>query len=136
MLGKQETNTDMFQLVTMEDLVPADHVLRKLKAVLNLKNVVAKVVGTYSNVGRPSFDPEVVVRIWVLQYMYGLSERQVCDEIRMHAGFRWFCGMSFNDPVPDQSTLVKLRNVKWADTDIHEELLRETVHACEAAGII
>ena len=135
MLGKQDVNTSMFQLVTMEDLVPADHLLRRLHSVLDLKPVLAKVVDRYSKVGRPSFDPEVVARIWILQYMYGLTERQVCDEMRMHAGFRWFCHLSFNDAVPDQSTLVKLRNDKWAGTDFHEELLRQTVRACEAAGI-
>lgn len=135
MIGKQDVNTSMFQLVTMEDLVPPDHLLRRLHAVLDLKPVLAKVVDRYSKVGRRSFDPEVVARIWILQYMYGMTERQVCDEMRMHAGFRWFCHLSFNDPVPDQSTLVKLRNDKWAGTDFHEELLRQTVRACEAAGI-
>ncbi len=135
MLGKQDVNTSMFQLVTMEDLVPADHFLRRLHAVLELKPVVAKVVDRYAKVGRPSFDPEVVARIWILQYLYGLTERQVCDEMRMHAGFRWFCGLSFNDAVPDQSTLVKIRNQKWAGTDFYEALLRQTVRACEAAGI-
>ena len=135
MLGNQDVKTSMFQLVTMEDLDPADHLLRRLHSVLDLKPVLAKVMDRYSNIGRPSFDPEVVARIWILQYMYGLTERQVCDEMRMHAGFRWFCHLSFNDAVPDQSTLVKLRNDKWEGTDFYEELLRQTVRACEAAGI-
>ena len=125
----------MFQMVTMEDLVPDNHLLRKLKQVLNLQSVVDKVSDRYSKLGRSSYDPEVVVKIWVIQYLYGFSERQVCDEINMHAGYRWFCGLSFNDPVPDQSTLVKLRNSKWAGTEFWQELLDETVRACEAAGI-
>ena len=135
MLSKQLPHTDMFQMVTMEDLVPDNHLLRKLKKVLNLQSVVDKVSARYSNLGRSSYDPEVVVKIWVIQYLYGFSERQVCDEITMHAGFRWFCGLSFNDPVPDQSTLVKLRNSKWAGTEFWQEFLDETVRACEAAGI-
>jgi IS5 family transposase len=135
MLGKQDDHNDLFQLVTMEDLVPAGHALRKLRAVLNLEPVIAKVTSRYSKIGRPSLDPSVVARLWVLQHLYGLSERQVCDELRMHAGFRWFCGLSFNDPVPDQSTLVKLRNEKWAGTEFWQELLSETVRACEAAGL-
>ncbi len=135
MLSKQVPHTDMFQMVTMEDLVPDNHLLRKLKKVLNLQSVVDKVSDRYSKLGRSSYDPEVVVKIWVIQYLYGFSERQVCDEITMHAGFRWFCGLSFNDPVPDQSTLVKLRNSKWAETEFWQEFLDETVRACEAADI-
>jgi transposase len=135
MLGKQANDSDLFQCVTMEALVPADHVLRRLRAALDLGFVRSKVADLYSRVGRPSVDPEVVVRIWVLQQFYGFSERQICDEVTMHAGFRWFCGLSFNDPVPDQSTLVKLRTEKWAGTDLWQEVLDATVRACEAAGL-
>jgi transposase len=135
MLGKQERNTALFQCVTMEQLVPERHVLRRLNAALDLSFVRAKVADLYSARGRQSFDPEVVVRMWVLQHFYGYSEREICDEVTMHAGFRWFCGLSFNDPVPDQSTLVKLRKNKWAKSDLWQTLLDETVRACEAAGL-
>jgi IS5 family transposase len=135
MLGKQGDNTDLFQCVTMEALVPENHRLRRLKAVLDLSFVRERVAPLYSSVGRASVDPEVVVRMWVLQHLHGFSEREVCDEVLMHAGFRWFCGLSFNDPVPDQSTLVKLRTEKWAGSGLWEALLRETVRACEAVGI-
>ncbi len=103
MLGKQSDNTDLFQCVTMEALVPANHRLRRLKSVLDLSSVRERVAPLYSFVGRASADPEVVVRMWILQHLHGFSEREVCDEVQMHAGFRWFCGLSFNDPVPDQS---------------------------------
>ena len=135
MLGKQGDNTDLFQCVTMEGLVPANHRLRRLNSVLDLSFVRDRVAALYSCVGRTSADPEVVVRMWILQHLHGFSEREVCDELQMHAGFRWFCGLSFNDAVPDQSTLVKLRTEKWAESGIWEDLLRETVRACEAAGI-
>ncbi len=135
MLGKQSDNTDLFQCVTMEALVPANHRLRRLNAVLDLCFVRERVAGLYSAIGRTSVDPEVVVRMWVLQHLHGYSERELCEEMQMHAGFRWFCGLSFNDPVPDQSTLVKLRTQMWAGSGIWEDLLAETVRACEAAGI-
>ena len=64
--------------------------------------------------------------MWILQHFYGFSERQLCDELAMHAGFRWFCGLSFADPVPDQSTLVKLRTEKWAESGLFQELLTKT----------
>ena len=88
MLGKQSNHSDQPQLVTVEALVPAHHVLRRLHAVLDLTFVREKVAPLYSRFGRPSVDPELVVRIWILQHFYGMSERQVCDEITMHAGFR------------------------------------------------
>lgn len=135
MLGKQPNHSDQPQLVTVEALVPAHHVLRRLHAVLDLTFVREKVAPLYSRFGRPSIDPELVVRIWILQHFYGMSERQVCDELTMHAGFRWFCGLSFADPVPDQSTLVKLRTEKWQGSGLWEAVLAETVRLCEAAGI-
>jgi len=136
MLGEQERNTSLFQCVTMEELVPPRHVLRRLHAALDLGFVRELVASRYSALGRPSIAPEVVVRMWILQHFYGHSEREICDEVTMHAGFRWFCGLSFNDPVPDQSTLVKLRQEKWAGTDLWQALLDETVRACTAAGLV
>ncbi len=135
MLGRRSDEPEMFHFVTMEDLVPANHLLRRLRSALDLSFVREMVASQYSSIGRASVDPDVVVRMLVLQYLYDFSERQVCDEVTMHAGFRWFCGLSFNDKVPDQSTLVKLRNHKWVGTGLWERVLDATVRACEAAGI-
>jgi IS5 family transposase len=135
MIGKQRRNTDQLQCVSTEALVPQNHVLRRLHAALDLSFVRERVAPFYAEIGRYSIDPEVVARMWILQHYYGFSEREVCDEVTMHAGFRWFCGLSFQDPVPDQSTLVKLRTVKWAPSGLWQALLEETVRACEAAGI-
>jgi IS5 family transposase len=135
MIGKQSRNTDQVQCVSTEVLVPQNHVLRRLHAALDLSFVRERVAPFYSEIGRLSIDPEVVARMWILQHYYGFSEREVCDEVTMHAGFRWFCGLSFQDAVPDQSTLVKLRTEKWAASGLWQALLEETVRACEAAGI-
>src|SRR5262245_45443432 len=135
MLGKQSNHSGQPQLVTVEALVPPNHVLRRLHAALDLTFVRERVAPLYSQFGRPSVDPELVVRMWILQQFYGFSERQLCDELAMHAGFRWFCGLSFADAVPDQSTLVKLRSEKWANSGLFEAVLAETVRLCEAAGI-
>ena len=135
MIGKQLRNTDQVQCVSTDALVPPKHVLRRLHAALDLSFVRERVAPFYSEIGRFSVDPEVVARLWILQHFYGFSEREVCDEVTMHAGFRWFCGLSFQDAVPDQSTLVKLRTVKWAASGLWEALLEETVRACETAGI-
>src|SRR5712692_9689957 len=135
MIGQQPRNTDQVQCVSTETLVPPRHVLRRLHAALDLSFVRERVAPFYSEIGRLSIDPELVARMWILQHYYDFSEREVCDEVTMHAGFRWFCGLSFADPVPDQSTLVKLRTEKWAQSGLWQALLDETVRACEAAGI-
>src|SRR5215208_5459885 len=135
MIGKQPRHTEQMQWVSTDALVPTRHVLRRLHAALDLSFVRELVAPYYSEIGRLSIDPEVVARMWILQHFYGFSEREVCDEVTMHAGFRWFCGLSFADPVPDQSTLVKLRTVKWACSGLWQALLDETVRACEVAGI-
>ncbi len=135
MIGKQRRNSDQLQGVSPAALVPPNHVLRRLHAALDLSFVRECVAPCYSEIGRHSIDPEVVARRWILQQYYGFSEREGCDEVTMHAGFRWFCGLSFQDPVPDQSTLVKRRPVKGAASGLWQALLEETVRACEAAGI-
>jgi transposase len=135
MIGKQPRNTDHRQAVSPETLLPPNHFLRRLHAALDLSFVREQVAPCYSDIGRRSVDPELVARLWILQYLYGFSERQVCEEVTMHAGFRWFCGLSFADPVPDQSTLVKLRTDRWSQSGLWKALLDATVRACEAAGI-
>ncbi len=106
MLGKRSDEKALYQCVTMEELVPANHLLRCLRKALDFSFVREMVASQYSAVGRASIAPEVVVGMLVLQYLYRFSERQVCDEVRMHAGFLWFSGLSFGDTVPHQSTVM------------------------------
>ena len=135
MIGELGDQGELFQCTNMEALVPAGHELRRLNAVIDDRFVCEVVGHLYSDIGRPAVHPSVVLRMWILQHRYGLSERRLCEEVQMHAGYRWFCGLTFNDPVPDQSTLVKLRTRMWAGTNIWEIVLRMTVAWCEKAGL-
>jgi transposase len=128
----QKPFPSLFQAVDIESLVPRNHLLRRIDKVLDISFVRELTASTYAESGRPSYDPELIARIWVLQDLFGLSERQVCDQVRMNIGFRWFCRLTLEDPVPDQSTLVKLRNHRFDETDLWARMLEATVKAAAA----
>lgn len=92
----------LFQYVNVEELVPKNHFLRKVDAVLDLSFVREAVAECYSaSRGRPSVDPELALRMMLLGHLYDLGDRELCDEIGMHVGMRWFCGLNLHDRVPD-----------------------------------
>lgn len=137
MLGRNTSEPALFQMVDVEGLVPRDHLLRKIDAVLDLRFVPDAVAECYrTGVGRPSIDPELALRMMLLGVMYDLSDRELCDEIGMHAGMRWFCGLNFHDPVPDHSTLSRLRNERWAESGLFERLMDEVIRQCCEAGLV
>ena len=112
MQGKQEESHDLFIYKTVDDFVPQSHMLRKIEAVLNLSFVRELTQSFYAeNNGRPSIDPEVFFRMMLIKYMYGIeSERRLCDEIQYNLAYRWYCRLSLNDPVPDHSSLTRIRD--------------------------
>jgi transposase len=137
MLGdeKRQGTGEMFHCFNLEELVPAGHMLRRIDAVLDLSWLRAEVADCYSDRGRPSVDPEVIVRMILLGYLYDLSEVRLCDEVRMHMGYRWFCHLQPSDRVPDRTTLVKLRNHKWS-SDVWLKIMEKTVEQCIEAGLV
>lgn len=137
MLGRNESSPALFQMVDVESLVPGDHLLRKIDAVLDLSFVPEAVAECYTpGMGRPSVDPELALRMMLLGELYDLGDRELCQEIQMHAGMRWFCRLNFHDPVPDHSTLSRLRNERWADSGLFDELMDEVVRQCSEAGLV
>jgi transposase len=137
MLGRNGSEPSLFQMVDLESLVPANHQLRKIDAVLDLSFVPETVAECYSaNRGRPSIDPELAVRMMLLGVLYNLSDRELCDEIQMHAGMRWFCRLNFHDPVPDHSTLSRLRGERWAESGLFDRLMDEVVRQCSGVGLV
>lgn len=137
MLGRNTTEPSLFQMVDLEALVPVNHRLRKVDAVLDLSFVHEAVAACYAaGKGRPGIDPELALRMMLLGVLYDLSDRELCDELAMHAGFRWFCRLNFHDAVPDHSTLSRLRNERWAESGLWERLRDEVLGQCAAAGLI
>lgn len=137
MIGKNTSQPALFQMVDLESLVPPDHRLRQIDAALDLDGVRERLAPCYAaGKGRPGIDPELALRMMIIGTLYGLSERRLCDEIRMHAGFRWFCRLNFHDPVPNHSTLSRLRNERWAGSDVFEHVFERIVAACVAEGMV
>ena len=137
MLGRNPSEPTLFQMVDMEGLIPADHKLRKIDSVLDLSFVAEVVSECYAEGrGRPSVDPELAVRMMLLGVLYDLSDRELCQENQMHAGMRWFCRLNFHDPVPDHSTLSRLRNERWAQRGLFDRLMDEVIRQCCRAGLV
>jgi transposase len=137
MLGRNRSEPALFQYVNVEELVPRNHFLRKVDAVLDLSFVREAVAQCYSaSRGRPSIDPELALRMMLLGRLYDLGDRELCGEIGMHVGMRWFCGMNLHDPVPDHSTLSKLKNERWAQSGLFERLFDEVIRQCSQAGLV
>ncbi len=137
MQGRNSSEPALFQMINLEELVPPDHWLRRIDTVLDLSFVHEAVAECYSEgKGRPSVDPELALRMMLLGTLYNLSDRELCDEVAMHAGMRWFCRLNFHDPVPEHSTLSRLRNERWAENGLFERLFDEVVRQCAEAGLV
>ena len=137
MLSQNSSKPALFQMVDMESLVPQGHMLRKIDAVLDLSFVPEAVAECYSaKRGRPSIDPELALRMMLLGVLYDVSDRELCTEMQMHAGMRWFCGLNFHDPVPDHSTLSRLRNERWGASGLFDQLMDQVVRQCCEVGLV
>jgi transposase len=128
----------LFHYYRVDGLVPENHILRAFDQAIDFSFVRDAVWDCYCPTnGRPATDPEVVVRMILIGYLYGLSENRLCDEVRMHAAYRLFCHMdSFDDPVPDRTTINKLRKEKWAKKGLFKIIMRRIVQQCVGAGLV
>lgn len=136
MLSKKDDQAKMIQYVNLGELVPKDHLLRRIRKALNLDVIYALTKDCYSpNRGRPSVDPTVAFRMILLGYLFNLSETRMCEEVAMHAGYRWFCDLDFNSPVPDRTTLVKLRRHTWGE-GVFQAVMEAVVQQCIDADLV
>jgi transposase len=104
----------LFYEFRLEDWVPADHLLRKIDGVLDLSSLRHQLGRYYSHTGRPSVDPELMVRMLVIGYFYGIrSERRLCEETHLNLAYRWFCRLGLEGAVPDHSTFSKNRHGRF-----------------------
>src|SRR5690606_18384341 len=134
MLGRNQSEPALFQMVDIESIVPAKHMLRRLDSVLDLSFVREEVAKCYATGrGRPGIDPVLDVRVMGLGVVYSLADRELCEEIAMHAGVRWCCRLNVHDPVPDHSTLSWLRTERWAQSGLFERLFDEVLRQCAEA---
>ena len=127
----------LFYSFCLDEVVPDDHRVREIAAVLDLSWVHAELAPHYSHLGRPSIDPVLMIRMLILGYVFAIrSERLLCREVQVNLAYRWFCGLSIEDKIPDHSAFSRARNERFRDSDIFRRVFERVVEACIAAGLV
>ncbi len=105
MMGRQRGDQDsLFYVVSRDGLVPGDHLVRRIDAVLDLGWLRGELAPYYSHTGRPSIDPELMIRMLIVGYVFAIrAERQLCSEVQVNMAYRWFCGLGLEDAIPNHS---------------------------------
>ena len=127
----------LFYSFNLENHVPPQHPLRSIDQCLDLSDLRAHLADFYSPIGRPSIDPELMVRMLVVGYCYGIrSERQLCEEVHLNLAYRWFCRLGLEDEVSNHSTFSKNRHGRFRDSDLFRWLFNEVPRRRMAAGLV
>lgn len=137
MMGRQATKRELFVSVSLDEYVPEDHLLRAVDRYLDLSEFRANLADSYSHTGRPSIDPELMARMLIIGYCYGIrSERRLCEEVGMNLAYRWFCRLGLKDKVPDHSSFSKNRHGRFRDHDAFRKLFDSVLRRCMAEGLV
>jgi len=138
MMGRLKRDQEqLFYSFCLEEAVPDDHLVRAITAVLDLSWVHDELEPYYSRLGRPSIDPALMIRMLIVGYVFAIrSERALCREVQMNLAYRWFCGLSIEDKLPDHSAFSRARNERFRDSDIFRHVFERVVAACIAAGLV
>src|SRR5512132_3449430 len=134
MMGRQVGEAQLFY-ISVDRHVPADHVLRRVDAVLDLSFIRSSQAEYYSHMGRLSIDPELMIRMLLVGYLYGIrSETRICEEVHLNLAYRWFCRLGLDGDVPERSTFSKNRHGRFREGDLFRRLFEEVVRRCVAAA--
>jgi len=138
MMGpKQEAQGALFYEFSIEDHVPQDNLLRAIDRFVDLSSIRQHLAPFYSNTGRPSVDPELLIRMLLVGYCLGIrSERRLCEEVHLNLAYRWFCRLDLQDDVPDHSTFSKNRHGRFRDSGLLRHLFESVVARCIAEGLV
>ena len=137
MMGHQSRSEALFYYFRLEDQVPENHLLRLIDKHVRFDFVRERLKQSYSEMGRPSIDPEVLLRMLLLGYLYGItSERRLVEELRMHLAWRWFTGLGFDQEIPNHSTFSKNRHGRFQESNLFQELFERIVEQCIQAGLV
>ena len=134
---RNQDQEQLFYEFRLEEAVPDDHLVRKIKVLLDLSWVYTELAPYYSDVGRPSIDPELMIRMLIIGYVFAIrSERQICREVRVNLAYRWFCDLGLEDAIPDHSAFSRARNERFRQSDIFRRVFERVVEACIEAGLV
>ena len=127
----------LFYEFSLDRHVPADHLVRSIDRFVELDALRRELAPFYSAIGRPSIDPELMIRMLLVGYCFGIrSERRLCDEVHLNLAYRWFCRLGLDGAVPDHSTFSKNRHGRFRDCDLFRRLFEATVERCMAEGLV
>src|SRR3989440_12153663 len=138
MMGRLNHDQEqLFYSFSLEEAVPDDHLVREIAAVLDLAWVRVELAPYYSSTGRPSIDPELIIRLLIIGYVFAIrSERALCRDVQVNLAYRWFCGLSIEDKIPDHSAFSRARNERFRESDIFRRVFEHVVQTCMAAGLV
>src|SRR6202140_699609 len=138
MMGRLKSDQgQLFYEFRLGDAVPEDHLVRKIDTVLDLSWLRSELAPHYSSMGRPSIDPELMIRMLVVGYVFAIrSERLICREVQVNLAYRWFCKLGIEDAIPDHSAFSRARNERFRDGDVFRHVFERVVEACIAAGLV
>jgi len=138
MMGdRKELQQELFYEFSLEDHVPADHLLRSIDQFVDLSEIRRELASFYSAIGRPSIDPELMIRMLLVGYTHGIrSERRLCQEVHLNLAYRWFCKLDLNDGVPDHSTFSKNRLGRFRDSGLFRKLFEMVLTRCIEEGFV
>jgi transposase len=138
MMGhRQVEQAALFYEFSLEGHIPADHLLRSIDRFVDLQEIRQDLVPFYSNIGRPSIDPELMIRMLLVGYCSGIrSERRLCEEVHLNLAYRWFCRLGLDGDVPDHSTFSKNRHGRFRDSDLLRRLFEAILRRCIDEGLV
>ena len=138
MMGSNDMPQDeLFYAFNLSDVVPQDHLLRDIDRVLDLSGLREHLAPYYSHTGRPSIDPELMIRMMLIGYCLGIrSDRLLCEEVKLNLAYRWFCKLKITDLVPDHSTFSKNRTGRFRESDALRFVFEKVLKRCMEEGLI
>jgi transposase len=138
MMGQQTGGQDrLFYAFNLDSHVPQDHLLRGINQFLDLSELRQHLASHYSTTGRPSIDPELMIRMLVIGYCFGVrSERRLCEEVHLNLAYRWFCRLGLEDSVPDHSTFSKNRHGRFREGDAFGHVFESVLRRCMTEGLV
>ena len=138
MMGRlKQDQGQFFYSFCLDEVIPDDHRVREIAGVLDLSWVHAELRPYYSPMGRPSIDPVLMIRMLIVGYVFAIrSERLLCREVKVNLAYRWFCGLSIEDKIPDHSAFSRARNERFRESAIFRHVFERVVEACIAAGLV
>ena len=138
MMGRQSADQRRFFYdFCLEEHVPADHLLRRIDGIFGLGEVREQLTPFYSQTGRPSVDPELMIRMLIVGYCFGIrSERRLCEEIHLNLAYRWFCHLGLEDRVPDHSTFSLNRHGRFRESAAFRLVFESVLRRCMAEGLV